>query len=178
MKIRIALASVVVAALALAGSPAFAQDGADPKLCASINSILEKTPQNAWPEEPNVTLEWDGGSAKCQTRAGILTCDFANTQMLSVDQCSLFKDDMEQTKRDAAGRTYARTRAVPAMQACFAGSGSKSWIQQEAERVSQGFFVMPAGKPAFRYGETNRRMQLAGSTCVFNAFGFEFDPAK
>lgn len=169
----------VLAALVLAGSPAFAQDGADPKLCASVNDILAKTPKNAWPDEPNISLEWEGGSAKCQTKgAGILTCDFANTQMMSADLCKLFKDDPAQSSREAAGRTYAHTRAIPALQACFADSNAQNWIQQERDRVSQGFTIMPLGKPPFRYGETNRRLQLSDSTCAFNAFGFEFDPAK
>lgn len=168
-----------LAALALAGSPAFAQDGADPKLCASINGILAQTPKDAWPEEPNVTLEWDGGSAKCQTKgAGILTCDFANTQMMSADLCKLFKDDVELTRREGAGRNYAQSRAIPALQACFVGANASNWIQQEPDRVSQGYTIMPADKPAFRYGETNRRLQMLDSTCAFNAFGFEFDPAK
>lgn len=170
---------VVLAALVLAGSPAFAQDGADPKLCASINGILGKTPKNAWPDEPNISLEWEGGSAKCQTKgAGILTCDFVNSQMMSADQCKLFKDDPEQRARDIAGRAYAQTRAIPALEACFAGSNAKQWVQQEPDRVSQGFIIMPSDKPSFRYGETNRRLQMLDNTCGFNALGFEFDPAK
>lgn len=169
----------VLVALALAGSPAFAQDGADPKLCASINGILAQTPKDAWPDKPNVTLEWEGGSAKCQTKgAGILTCDFVNAQMMSADHCKLFKDDPGQNTRDVAGRAYATTRAIPALQACFVGSNASNWLQQEPDRVSQGYTIMPADKPAFRYGETNRRLEMLDSTCGFNALGFEFDPAK
>ncbi len=169
-----------LAALAFAGSQqALAQGAPDPKLCSSINGILEKTPTGAWPDKPNVTMEWEGGSAPCVTKAGVLVCSFYDQQMASADLCKLFKDEpAEEQARNVAGRTYAQERAIPALQACFAESNASNWIVQQPDRVSQGYTIMPAGKPAFHYGETNTRLELAGSICGFNSLGFEFDPAK
>lgn len=176
MTSRLALAALVFAS----SQHAFAQTGPDPKLCASVNAILAQTPKDSWPEKSDVTLEWEGGSSACVTKgAGILTCDFFNTQMMSADRCKLFKDESsDQMRRDGAARVYASERAMPALQACFADARAFNWAQNETSRASQGYIIQSPGKPAFRFGETNRTLELAGSQCAFNAIGFEFDPEK
>ncbi len=167
-------------ALALAGNQqAFAQGASDPKLCSSINGILENAPTGAWPDKPNVTLEWDGGSAPCVTKGGVLVCAFYDMQMASGDLCKLFKDEpAEERTRNIAGRTYAQTRAIPTLQACMSDSQASDWSVQEPNRVSQGYTIMPPGKSTFHFGETNSRLELAGSICAFNSLGLEFDPKK
>lgn len=173
------IARVVLAALALAGSPALAQGAADAKLCASVKAIMAKTPTTAWPDKPNVTLEWDGGSNPCVTRAGVLVCDFFNTQMASGDLCKIFRaPEPGEIQRDAAARTYAQTRSMPALQACFTGATSERWEAQATNRASGGMTVKLQDGSTFRFGETNTRLELGDSICGFNSVGFEFDPAK
>lgn len=175
-------ARIGVAALAFfaISQGALAQTGADPTLCSSIKSIMSKTPKTAWPDKPNVTLEWDGGSNACVTvGAGVLSCDFFHTQMASADLCKIYRDaDMEQVKRDVAGRQYAGQRAMAALQACFTGATSEPWKVQMPNRVTNGMTVKLPDGSSFRFGESSSRIELADSICGYSSVGFEFDPAK
>jgi len=176
MTVRI-LAALAAAACAMA-LPASAQPGPDPAFCASIKSIMSAAPKGKWPEEAGQTLSWDGGSSTCTTSVDgkTLTCDFFRTQLASGDQCKLFRaPEDEEITREAAARIYARERAFPAVNACFAGASASQWQVQEASRVTEGIHVTLPDQPALRFGESNAQLNLGDNLCVFNAIGFEID---
>lgn len=150
----------------------------DPTLCESVKSILLAAPKDQWPSTTSQVLRWDGGSSKCFSSADgkTLTCNLYSTQILS--GCTLYKSPTaEQRAADSAARDYARTRLMPAIDACFAGSKAEPWQIQDDYRVVQGMKVSRSGAVPFRLGEGKSRVGGGNAMCGFEFVMFEIDTA-